>query len=255
MKNKIKFNEYAKFYDLAYGNKNYVNEILFISKKLNINKNSKILDLGCGTLRHSIYLSKKVKKILGIDLSKNMLKIARDKVNKNKLSKKKIFLKYANIIDFTTSQKFNVAYSLFDVICLLINDVDIKKFFLNLYNHLEPGSPVYLDYWYKPAVFHLKIKDIKQTYENSDFKMTREKIQKMNKKKNYVDVTFKFQIYNKKNKKNHFFEEKHPMRFFDTNDIEKFSKKYFNISQHLSGYSNSKPNKKKWQASSILIRK
>ena len=254
MKNKSHFNEYAKFYDLVYEKKSHLKEILFISKKLKINKNSTIIDLGCGTLRHSLYLLPKVKKILGIDLSRNMLKIAEKKVNK-KLLNKKIYLKYANITNFSTNKSFNTAYSLFDVICLLIKDNDIKKFFLNLYNHLKPGSLVYLDYWYKPAVHYLKIKDIKQKYENSDFKMVREKVQTMNKEKNYVNVIFKFHIYNKKNKKNHYFEERHPMRFFTTRDIEKFSKKYFITKQHLSGYSNSKPSKKKWQASSILIRK
>ena len=45
------------------------------------------------------------------------------------------------------------------------------------------------------------------------------------------------------------------MRFFDTKDIEKFSKKYFFAKQHLTNYSNVKPNKKNWQSSSILIRK
>jgi SAM-dependent methyltransferase len=260
MKNLKNFDEYAKFYDLVYEKKSYLKELSFISQKLNINKNSTIIDLGCGTLRHSINLLTKVKKILGIDLSKKMLKIAKIKVNKKKLLKKelfkkKLYLKYANIINFSSNQKFNTAYSLFDVISLLISDKDIKKFFLNLYNHLEPGSLVYLDYWYKPAVHYLKIKDIKQTYENLDFKIIREKTQTMNKKKNYVNVIFKFNVYNKKNKKNHYFEEKHPMRFFSTSEIEKFSKKFFNIKQHLSGYSNSKPSKKKWQASSILIRK
>lgn len=64
-----------------------------------------------------------------------------------------------------------------------------------------------------------------------------------------------FNIYNKINKKTFNFIEKHPMRFFDNSEIEKFSQKYFYLSQHLSGYSNSKPSKNKWQASTILIRK
>ena len=249
------FKDYAKYYDLIYKDRNHLKEILFVSKKLKIDKNSKILDLGCGTLRHSIYLASKVKKILGLDLSKTMLKIAENKIEKKGLSPKKINLNHGNIINFKSKEKFNVAYSLFDVICLITKDSDLKKFFLNLHKHLEPGSLVYLDYWYKPAVFHMKIKDIRQTYENTHFKIVREKIQKMNKKKNYVNVVFKLNVYNKKNKIKKIFKETHPMRFFNTSEIEKFSKKYFNVISHLSNYSNSKPNKKNWQASSILIRK
>ena len=77
----------------------------------------------------------------------------------------------------------------------------------------------------------------------------------MNKKKNYVNVVFKLNVYNKKNKIKKRFKETHPMRFFNTSEIEKFSKKYFNVVRHLSNYSNTKPNKKNWQASSILMRK
>ena len=99
-----------------------------------------------------------IKKILGLDLSKTMLKIAKNKIEKKGLSPKKIDLNHGNIINFKSKEKFNVAYSLFDVICLITKDSDIKKIFLNLYKHLEPGSLVYLDYWYKPAVFHMKIK-------------------------------------------------------------------------------------------------
>ena len=189
--------------------------------------------------------------IFGIGVNYLMLKLLTEKG----LPPKKINLNHGNIINFKSKERFNVAYSLFDVICLITKDIDLKKFFLNLHKHLEPGSLVYLDYWYKPAVFHMKIKDIRQTYENTRFKIVREKIQKMNKKKNYVNVVFKLNVYNKKNKIKKRFKETHPMRFFNTSEIEKFSKKYFNVVRHLSNYSNTKPNKKNWQASSILMRK
>jgi SAM-dependent methyltransferase len=249
------FNDYAKFYDLAYKNKNYKKEIDFVKKKLNIEKSSTILDLGCGTFRHSIYLAQKVKKITGIDQSKKMLKIARHRINKIKLDKKKIVLKNESIIDFKCNEKFDYAYSLFDVVSYITKDNDLNYFFLNLYNHLKPGSLLYLDYWYKPAIFHLKIKNIKSIYESNLFKIIREKKQILDKKKKIVNVSMIFNIYNKINKKTFNFIEKHPMRFFDNSEIEKFSQKYFYLSQHLSGYSDSKPSKNKWQASTILIRK
>ncbi len=253
-KKKLHFNEYAKFYDLVYKKKNSFKEISFVKKKLNLNSNSSLIDLGCGTFRHSIYLINTVKNLVGIDLSSKMLRIAKSKL-KNKKNKKNVFIKKANLINFKFNQKFNAAYSLFDVICLMTKEKDLKRFFLNLSKHLESKSLVYLDYWYKPAVFNLKIKNITQTFENRFFKIERRKIQKMYKSKNFVDVTFEFEIYNKKTKKNYFFSEKHPMRFFDTKDIERLSKKYFYIKQHLSNYTNQKPSKKRWQSSSILVRK
>ena len=203
-KNKLHFNEYAKFYDFVYKNKNSLKEISFVTKKLKLNKNSSLLDLGCGTFRHSIYLINKVKNITGIDLSKKMLRIARNKLKKNK-NKRKVILKNDNLLTFKLKKKFNVAYSLFDVICLITKNKDLKKFFYNLSKHLKSKSLVYLDYWYKPAVFFLKIKDITQVYENANYKIIRKKIQKMHKSKNYVDVTFEFHIHNKKTNRNYFF--------------------------------------------------
>lgn len=250
-KKKLHFNEYAKFYDLVYKNKNSRKEIIFVKKKLKLNKKTSLLDLGCGTFRHSIYLTNIVKDITGIDLSKNMLRIAKNKIG----NKKNIMLKNSNLTSFKLGKKFNVAYSLFDVICLLTKDKELKIFFSNLAKYLEPNSLVYLDYWYKPAVFFLKIKNITQVYENRFYKIIRKKKQKMYKSKKYVDVTFEFDIYNKKTKKHYFFSEKHPMRFFSLKDIEELSKKHFRVKQHLTNYSNMKPNKRNWQSSSILIRK
>ena len=37
-KNKLHFNEYAKFYDFVYKNKNSLKEISFVTKKLKLNK-------------------------------------------------------------------------------------------------------------------------------------------------------------------------------------------------------------------------
>ena len=108
---------------------------------------------------------------------------------------------------------------------------------------------------YKPAIFHLKIKNIKKIYENKLFKIIREKKQKLKKNRNFVDISLIFNIYNKIDKQNYSFTEKHPMRFFDSSEIEYLSKKYFHLSQHISNYSELKPNKKILQASTILISK
>ena len=60
--------------------------------QIGFNKSAKILDVGCGTGRHSIELSKRGYSITGIDLSDSLLAKAREKAEKQDL--KINFLKY-----------------------------------------------------------------------------------------------------------------------------------------------------------------
>ena len=52
-------NNFDKYYDLIFLNKNYKKEVLYILKKIKKIKVSKILDVGCGTGTHINLISKK----------------------------------------------------------------------------------------------------------------------------------------------------------------------------------------------------
>jgi len=53
------FENYAETYDTEKFTKGTIGECDFIEKEINYDKTAKILDVGCGTGRHSIELSKK----------------------------------------------------------------------------------------------------------------------------------------------------------------------------------------------------
>ncbi|MDK2884294.1 class I SAM-dependent methyltransferase [Pseudothermotoga sp.] len=76
------FDEYAEKYDNEIFTKNTKAEIDFIEQELNIPAGSFILDVGCGTGRHSIELAKRGYSVKGIDISERMLSIARKNVKK-----------------------------------------------------------------------------------------------------------------------------------------------------------------------------
>ncbi|MEN6331802.1 MAG: class I SAM-dependent methyltransferase [Smithella sp.] len=65
--------------------KNTEYEVGFIINELNLNDGDHIFDIGCGTGRHSLGLAAKNMKVTGIDLSPDMLAIAREKAGKAKL--------------------------------------------------------------------------------------------------------------------------------------------------------------------------
>lgn len=67
------FENYGESYDRETFSHGTQGECDFIEQELNYNKNVRILDIGCGTGRHSIELSKRGYCITGIDLSQNLL--------------------------------------------------------------------------------------------------------------------------------------------------------------------------------------
>ena len=79
------FENYAKSYDKEIFVKGTVGECDFIEKEINYNKSLKIIDIGCGTGRHSIELTKRGYKVIGIDLSESQLARAVEKANAENL--------------------------------------------------------------------------------------------------------------------------------------------------------------------------
>ncbi|MCJ7581851.1 MAG: class I SAM-dependent methyltransferase [Candidatus Aminicenantes bacterium] len=70
-------------YSLNYDNESFtqgtIGECDFIEKEINFNKHIRILDIGCGTGRHSIELAKRGYNLTGIDLSDSLLMQAKNK--------------------------------------------------------------------------------------------------------------------------------------------------------------------------------
>ena len=79
--------------------------------KKKIDKNSKIIDIGCGNGRDSFFFSKNDLKVTAIDISKNAIKNNSLKSNKNLK-----FLKF-DIEKNTMSKKFDVIYCRFFCSC------------------------------------------------------------------------------------------------------------------------------------------
>jgi len=73
------YENYAEKYELEVFTQGTIGECDFLEKELNHNKSLKIIDVGCGTGRHSIELSKRGYSVTGIDLSESQLKKAREK--------------------------------------------------------------------------------------------------------------------------------------------------------------------------------
>jgi 2-polyprenyl-3-methyl-5-hydroxy-6-metoxy-1,4-benzoquinol methylase len=79
------FENYADKYDKEVYVHGTLGECDFIEQEIAHDKSLKIIDIGCGTGRHSIELSKRGYAVTGIDLSESQLKRAKEKAAKSGL--------------------------------------------------------------------------------------------------------------------------------------------------------------------------
>lgn len=80
------FEDYGKKYDDEVFVKGTMGECDFFEKEIGFNKSARILDVGCGTGRHTIELTRRGYRVTGADLSDSLLKRAREKASALNLS-------------------------------------------------------------------------------------------------------------------------------------------------------------------------
>jgi ubiquinone/menaquinone biosynthesis C-methylase UbiE len=103
------FENYAEQYDREAFTQGTAVECDFIEEELRFDKSLKILDVGCGTGRHTIELTKRGYTVVGVDLSEAQLARAREKAERENLS-----------IEFRKQDARNLPYdSEFDVAVML----------------------------------------------------------------------------------------------------------------------------------------
>ncbi|MBK8549950.1 MAG: class I SAM-dependent methyltransferase [Ignavibacteria bacterium] len=119
----------AAYYDKVIGKGYETND--YIRKKINrYNKNVKtVLELGCGTGSNLLHFDKDIA-ITGIDISVEMLKIA-----KNKLPGCKFYQQ--DIRTFSLNKKFDLIICLYDTLNHVLLFSDWKKIFKNADKHLN----------------------------------------------------------------------------------------------------------------------
>jgi len=105
----VLFENYGQKYDNEVFTQGTLGECDFIEKEINFEKSKRIIDIGCGTGRHSIELSKRGYNITGIDLSDSQLERAKEKANKLNLK-----------IDFVKQDARNISFkNEFDIAIML----------------------------------------------------------------------------------------------------------------------------------------
>jgi len=150
------FNNYSKYYDLIYQDKNYEKECDFIEEifhRFSVNPVNTILEGGCGTGGHAIILAERGYKITGIDSSEMMIEHTKKKAEQNKLN---LDFQVGDLREFDLHKKFNACICMFAVMGYITETEDLIKTLKNVRRHLTKGSLLIFDFWYGTSVLHTR---------------------------------------------------------------------------------------------------
>ena len=239
-------NIYSQYYDLLYSDKNYSGEVDYIIKliKENSNEAKTLLDMGSGTGKHAELFCNNGYIVHGIDLSEDMLKIAKNKI---KGKEDKLSFSHSKIQELDLNKKFDVVVSLFHVMSYQNSNNELIKAFEVAKNHLKKDGIFIFDFWYGPAVLtDLPVKRIKR-FENEKIKVTRIAEPVMHPDENVVDVNYDVFIKDIDSKKIIEKEELHKVRYFFDTELDMICKQVgFVIKQKYEWMSDKNPDFNSW---------
>lgn len=136
------YHEFAKYYDLIYSQKTYEKECDFLENIFRKNKVKNVLDVCCGTGTHAIILTKRGYALTGIDISGEMLKIAKEKCEKEKL---KIRFYRQDMRNINLKENFDAAICMFTSFNHILTEGDARQTLFSIKNLLKRNGVLILD--------------------------------------------------------------------------------------------------------------
>lgn len=166
------FNEWfgSPFYHVLYKNRDEKEAQFFLSnllRYLEIPKDAKLLDVACGSGRHSIFLNKQGFEVEGIDISKRNIEMAKKHENE-KL--------HFHIHDMRNSLKencFDYAFNLFTSFGFFKSDDENQKCISAISESLKSGGVFTLDFLNPYRVIHNLVKEEVKTIDGIEFHLKR----------------------------------------------------------------------------------
>jgi SAM-dependent methyltransferase len=217
------FNNYARYYDLLYKDKDYGAEATYIHTLIQQhapNANS-ILELGCGTGVHATLLAERGYTLHGVDMSAEMLETAKARLlNRPRDLSEYVSFSQGDIRTIRIKKKFDTVVSLFHVMSYQTTNEGLLASFATAKHHLKPGGIFIFDCWYGPAVLSEKPAVRVKRLEDEQVVVTRIAEPVMHVTKNIVDVNYHVFIKNKSTGTVEELHEVHSMRYLFSPEID-----------------------------------
>ncbi len=129
------YEEFSKYYDSIFPLKS--DKVNFLTKHFSACRGGKILDIGTGTGSYAITLAKDDFHLVGIDLDKTMLEMAKDKLNGNNLSVEFKCINMLELNNYFMDDTFCGLYTIGNVLVHLESRGKIKQTINKMRNLLK----------------------------------------------------------------------------------------------------------------------
>jgi len=213
MQKQILYTNLARYYDLIYSWKDYQKEVAAIRRLITKCKRSKgndLLEVACGTGRHTQYLKDKFR-VLGTDISTGMLGVARRNI-------KGVRFQQADMVTLNLGKEFDVITCLFSSIGYVKTSADLKRTLQNFARHLKKGGVVIIEPWLTEKIFKTGLPHM-TTYGDDHIKIARLDVSKA---RGNVSILGMHYLVAEKDRTVKHFVDRHELTMFGPQQILRF---------------------------------
>ena len=217
------FDNYARYYDLLYRDKDYAGEAAYVAGliKEQLPHAATILELGCGTGTHAVLLARLGFQVHGVDMSEAM--VAQANARKAALEPElaaRLSFGLGDARSVRTGASYDAVISLFHVVSYQSTNADLAANFATARTHLRAGGLFLFDTWYGPAVLRDPPVTRIKRLEDEAISVVRLAEPVMHYNENLVDVHYEVQMQDKATGAREQLTEVHRMRYLFAPELE-----------------------------------
>lgn len=215
------FDQYARYYDLLYRDKDYRAETDFLLSLLaeHAPGEKSIFEMGCGTGIHACLLAQAGHRVHGIDSSQTMLAAAdKRRAGLAAATAERLSFALGDVRTYRAGCTFDVALSVFHVFSYQTANADLQSAFDTASRHLDAGGLLVFDYWYGPAVLAQRPETRVKRLLDNDLTVLRIAEPRIDEQRNLVEVNYETHV--SAGEAREVIRESHRMRYLFLPEIE-----------------------------------
>lgn len=215
------FDEYSRYYDLLYAEKDYPAEARYVLDRLRRRSPgvSRIVEFGSGTGRHGRLLADAGCSVVGLERSRTMVEAA-NLEGEYVRGEGRFRCGEGDVRETRVPGEFDAVISLFHVVSYQTSNGDVQAMFANAARHLPSGGLFLFDVWHAPAVLTQRPEVRIKRVENDAVHLTRLAEPVLHADRNCVEVNYTLFVRDQRDGSTRTLSESHLMRYYSTPEIE-----------------------------------